>query len=537
MKVYSYVPGGYAGDLVSVEVDIRRGIPSTDIVGLPDNAVREARERVRVALRKAALEYPPDRVLINLAPAGVRKIGASFDLAIAVAVLEASGQLSPAGEHGRPTAVLVLGELQLDGTVRGVRGVLSAVAAATERGIDHALVPSENLREARALRRGTVAGADRLQEAVGVLATGFSAGNPSAGRRGRLSDLACAAGASDAGAAPPRPDGNIVDYAELRGQARFKRALELAAAGRHNLIVVGPPGSGKTMGVRALPSVAPELDQSESLEVTRIYSRAGLLGGGADLFRRPPFRAPHHTASLQGIVGGGRDLLPGEISLAHRGVLFLDEAAEFRKNVLQSLREPAEERRIVIARAGHTYWYPADFQLVLAANPCPCGYFGHPTRMCTCSMAEVTRYWKRLGGPLMDRIDVRVRVDPRASDGASREAESQDGRGEPAGSSEEMQRRIVEATRRQRDRYRGEAYSSNAGVPASHLRRHARVSPENEDVVERAAEKLSLSSRAVVSVLRMARTIADLDASPDVKRQHLLEAVQHRRLGEGHRWY
>jgi magnesium chelatase family protein len=327
------------------------------------------------------------------------------------------------------------------------------------------------------------------------------------------------------------------DYAELRGQPRFKRALELAAAGRHNLIVVGPPGSGKTMGVRALPSVAPDLDQPESLEVTRIYSRAGLLGGGSDLFRRPPFRAPHHTASLQGIVGGGRDLLPGEISLAHRGVLFLDEAAEFRKNVLQSLREPAEERRIVIARAGRTYWYPADFQLVLAANPCPCGYFGHQTRMCTCSMAEVTRYWKRLGGPLMDRIDVRVRVDPSASGGAPSEAESPGGRGGTAESSEQMRRHIVEATQRQRHRYRGEPYRSNAEVPASHLKRYARVSPENEGLLEQAAEKLSLSSRAVVSVLRMARTLADLDAGAGVHRQHLLEAVQHRRLGEGHRWF
>ncbi|NBF39415.1 MAG: YifB family Mg chelatase-like AAA ATPase [Spirochaetes bacterium] len=533
MKVYSYVPGGYAGDLVSVEVDIRRGIPSTEIVGLPDNAVREARERVRVAVRKAALEYPPDRVLINLAPAGVRKVGASFDLAIAVAVLETSGQLCPPDEPGRPAAVLVLGELQLDGTVRGVRGVLSAVAAATERGIDHALVPAENLREARALRRGTVAGAGRLQEAVSVLAAGCRARTPS----GAAADVPGAVGTAGGSAAGPKPDANMPDYAELRGQPRFKRALELAAAGRHNLIVVGPPGSGKTMGVRALPSVTPDLEQSESLEVTRIYSRAGLLGGGADLFRRPPFRAPHHTASLQGIVGGGRDLLPGEISLAHKGVLFLDEAAEFRKNVLQSLREPAEERRIVIARAGRTYWYPADFQLVLAANPCPCGYFGHPTRMCTCSMAEVTRYWKRLGGPLIDRIDVRVRVDPRASDGPSREGESRDDGGDAPESSGKMHGRIVEAVRRQRDRYRGEPYSSNAGVPASHLKRYARVSPENEGVVEQAAEKLSLSSRAMVSVLRMARTLADLDASADVHRQHLLEAIQHRRLGEGHRWF
>ena len=531
MKVYSYVPGGYAGDLVSVEVDIRRGIPSTDIVGLPDNAVREARERVRVALRKAALEYPPDRVLINLAPAGVRKIGASFDLAIAVAVLEASGQLGPPGEPAGLAAVLVLGELQLDGTVRGVRGVLSAVAASVEHGISHALVPVDNLREARALRRGTVAGVGRLEQAVSVLATGFATEEGD----GRLEP----AQVSQQGIAlaPAEADASMPDYAELRGQSRFKRALEIAAAGRHNLMVVGPPGSGKTMGVRMLPSVAPELEQSESLEVTRIYSRAGLLGAGANLFRRPPFRAPHHTASLQGIVGGGRDLLPGEISLAHRGILFLDEAAEFRKNVLQSLREPVEERRIVIARAGRSYWYPADFQLVLAANPCPCGYFGHPTRMCSCTMAEVTRYWKRLGGPLIDRVDLRVRIDPRAADGSARDGDGRGGAGEAAESSKKLHARIVEATQRQRVRYRGRPYRNNAGVPGARLNEHLHISAKSEEVVERAAEKLSLSSRAVVSVLRMARTIADLEGSADVERHHLLEAVQHRRLGEGNRWF
>lgn len=530
MHVYSYVPGGYAGDLVSVEVDIRRGIPTTDIVGLPDNAVREARERVRVALRNTGFDYPADRVLINLAPAGVRKVGASFDLAIAVAVVLASGQLEVDGAAaaGRPpSSVLVLGELQLDGTVRPVRGVLSAVAAAAEAGIGHALVPWGNLAEARALGRGHIAGVRRLEAAVVEVASGFAGavGN-AAPAAGPAAGAACAADRAAAGTPggpnPSAADG-CADFSQLRGQARFKRALEVAAAGRHNLIVVGPPGSGKTMGVRSLPSLTADLEQGEALEVTRIYSRAGLLAEAATLFRRPPFRAPHHTASLQGIVGGGRELLPGEISLAHRGILFLDEAAEFRKNVLQSLREPSEERRIVIARAGRSYWYPANFQLVLAANPCPCGYFGHPGRTCTCSMAEVTRYWKRLGGPLVDRIDVRVRVEPRDT--------------EPAGDAEAVRRRIREATDRQRRRYRGEAYRSNAEVPAARLPAYVRLDTDGEELIERAADRLSLSSRAVVSVLRMARTIADLAGRAAVAREDLLEAVQHRRLGEAHRWF
>lgn len=520
MQVYSYVPGGYAGDLVSVEVDIRRGIPTTDIVGLPDNAVREARERVRVALRKTGFDYPADRVLINLAPAGVRKVGASFDLAIAVAVVVASGQLEVDGAAAgrRPSAVLVLGELQLDGTVRPVRGVLSAVAAALEAGIEHALVPSGNLAEAQALGRGHIAGVRRLEAAVVEVATGFAGASENA-----PAPADAAGGTAEPDVAKPAAADGRPDFAQLRGQARFKRALEVAAAGRHNLIVVGPPGSGKTMGVRALPSVTADLDQGEALEVTRIYSRAGLLAEAGTLFRRPPFRAPHHTASLQGIVGGGRELLPGEISLAHRGILFLDEAAEFRRNVLQSLREPSEERRIVIARAGRSYWYPANFQLVLAANPCPCGYFGHPTRSCTCSMAEVTRYWKRLGGPLVDRIDVRVRVEPRDE--------------EPAGDAEAVRGRIREATARQRRRYRGAAYRSNAEVPAARLSEHVRLGTDGTALIERAADRLSLSSRAVVSVLRMARTIADLAGREEVAREDLLEAVQHRRLGEAHRWF
>jgi magnesium chelatase family protein len=518
VRVYSYVPGGYAGDLVSVEVDIRRGIPTTEIVGLPDNAVREARERVRVAIRKSGLDYPQDRVLVNLAPAGVRKVGAAFDLAIAVGILQASGQLGEVSNAATSSArVLALGELQLDGTVRPVRGVLSAVASALEDGILEVIVPTENLAEARALRRGRIEGAESLLEAVEILAGGRRRQQAPGGE----TPYATSSGAGNT------PDADLPDFSQLRGQSRFKRALEVAAAGRHNLLTVGPPGSGKTMGVRALPSIIPDLTEDDALEVTRIYSRAGLLQAHTGLVRRPPFRSPHHTASLQGIVGGGAGIMPGEISLAHRGVLFLDEAAEFRKHVLQSLREPTEERRIVIARAGRTYWYPANFQLVLAANPCPCGYFGHPTRPCTCTMGEIQRYWKRLGGPLMDRVDLRVRVDPEA---ATAEGVTQDGEADA------VRHRVLDARRRQRHRYGGEGYSHNAEMPASKIAEHLRLRDEDRRIVEEAAEKLALSSRAVVSVLRMARSIADLDGAEQTRRRHLLEAVQHRRLGEGGHW-
>ena len=519
MHVYSYVPGGYAGDLVSVEVDIRRGIPVTEIVGLPDNAIREARERVRVALRVSGLRYPEDRVLVNLAPAGVRKTGASFDLAIAVGILSASGQI----DGPLPDRVLVLGELQLDATVRPVHDVLSAVASANEAGISEGLVPADNLREACALGRGRMRGVLTLLGALESLAEAHDGTNDSFGAadpRHRTPQAALSVSEED-----------LPDLSELRGQARLKRVLEVSAAGRHNLIAVGPPGSGKTMGIRALPSILPDLQKGEALEVTRIYSRAGLLDPRAGLFLRPPFRAPHHTASLPGIVGGGGGIMPGEASLAHRGVLFLDEAAEFRKNVLQGLREPTEERRIFIARAGRTYWYPANFQLVLAANPCPCGYFGHPTRLCTCSMPEIHRYWKRLGGPLVDRIELRVRVEPEAL--VDSEAEAPKG----SNSAHQVRERVAEAVERQRHRFGRSGMSRNVEMRASEISGYLQASEDDLGVVREAAQKLSLSTRAMLSVLRVARTIADLEASPRTSRAHLLEAVQHRRLGEGGSWF
>ncbi|MFP4204935.1 MAG: YifB family Mg chelatase-like AAA ATPase [Spirochaetaceae bacterium] len=528
MRVYGYVPGGYAGDLVAVEVDIRRGIPITDVVGLPDSAVREARERVRAALRKTGVPYPQDHVLVNLAPAGVRKIGAAFDLAIAVAVLETSGMLAEAASPGsgsRPPAVLVLGEVGLDGSVRRVNGVLSAVAAALDRGITDAVVPRANAWEARALDRGRIHGVGSVGEAITTLIEWDANTAPASSERGRR-----CRGWSPGSSQPDTSRDGLPDFSELQGQSRYKRVLEIAAAGRHNLVVVGPPGSGKTMGVRTLPSLIPELSKQEALEVTRIYSRAGMLRAQDGLIVRPPFRAPHHTASLEGIVGGTRDILPGEISLAHRGVLFLDEAAEFRRNVLQSLREPTEQRSITIARAGRTYWYPADFQLIMAANPCPCGYFGHPRRPCSCSMAEVSRYWKRLGGPLMDRIDLRIRIDPAATPTLAEPSATM--RREPPEFG-----RVREATMRQRRRFEGFEARSNASIPAGRLREYLTLGESTEQLLQQAARKLSLSSRAVVSVLRVARTIADLAERQTVERSDLLEAVQHRRLGEGGDWF
>jgi magnesium chelatase family protein len=354
MIVVAHEPAGFEGSLVHVEVDIRRGIPGVDLVGLAAGAVKEARERVRAAIRNSGYEFPLDRVLINLAPADLPKEGAAYDLPMALALLGASGALP---EPGRP--LLALGELRLDGTVRPVRGVLPAVAAALGAGVEVFIVPEDNAAEARALRRGRVFPIVRLEEAtllLGLIRQGEDPPMP----------LAPAAGETPSSARSEAPEG---DLSELKGQPRLRRALEIAAAGGHNVFLFGPPGSGKTMAARRFVGLLPELREEDAVQVASLYSLSGILEAGAALRRRPPFRAPHHSASLEGMIGGGRRLRPGEISLSHKGVLFLDEAAEFRADVLQSLREPIEEGRVSLVRAGSIARFPAEFQLMMAANP------------------------------------------------------------------------------------------------------------------------------------------------------------------------
>jgi magnesium chelatase family protein len=504
--VSSHAPIGMEGKLVSVEVDIRNGLPVIDVVGLPDGAVRESRDRVRVAIRNSGFTFPQGHILVSLAPAGVRKEGASFDLPIALGILAASEQIKPNGCG----PAMVLGELNLGGGVRAVHGVLSAVGAGLEAGISRFLVPKENVREALALGRGAVAGISSLSEAAQAFADpGKAQGSVPGQETAPSADLAAELGR----------------LSDIRGHETLKRALEIAAAGRHHLLLFGPPGSGKTMAARRLPALLPRLDREDALAVTRIHSIAGVLPPDSGLVTLPPFRMPHHSASPEGILGGGRYLKPGEVSLAHQGVLFLDESPEFGMSLLQGLREPVEDGWVSIARAGCTVRFPAGIQLVLAFNPCPCGNLGRGREVCVCGLVEVHRYWRRVGGALLDRVDVRVPLEPVPPADLCAPPNLQE--------ETRVKERILRAVKRQKERHAGLGFTWNSRMPGIAMDRFCELDAPNRVRLLKEAEKLHISSRAFHSLLRIARTIADLEGEERLREEHIAAAVEHRRYGDG----
>jgi magnesium chelatase family protein len=496
-RVFSAALVGVEAVLVRVEVDVSSGLPSFTTVGLPDSAVRESRERVRTAIRNAGFAFPSDRITVNLAPADIRKEGASFDLPIALGILAAPGELG-----GRPKPLVVVGELALDGQIQPVRGVLAVGLACRRHRVATVLVPLANLGEAVAVGGVHALAAATLREAVALLRG--EAVPPAPPARPALVSMA----------------GEDIDFDEVRGQVHAKRALEIAAAGAHNVLLVGPPGAGKTMLARRLTGILPPPGEDEVVEISTIWSVAGLLPAGGGLMRARPFRAPHHTISVSGLIGGGSPLHPGEVTFAHRGVLFLDELPEFQQHVLESLRQPLEDGRVSIARAAGLGNFPARFQLVAAANPCRRGC--PSLDRCLCTPAERGRYLGRLSRPLLDRVDLHVEL-PALDPDELRANIAQE-------TSQTIRTRVARARDRQRERFRGTALRVNADMTPRQLRGYCPLPAEGERLLAAAAARLGLSARGHDRLLRVARTIADLEEAETITVEHLAEAIQYRGL-------
>jgi magnesium chelatase family protein len=489
--------------IVEVEVDISGGLPRFDIVGLPDTAVQESRERVRSAIKNSGLEFPMKRITVNLAPADVRKEGPSFDLPIAVGILAATGQVDPEGLDG----TVVLGELSLDGGVRPVSGVLPVALKAREIKARRLVVPAHNVKEAAIVGEIEVYPVTTLAEVVQFF-------NDSQSMLPAVIDSRDLAALDE-----PTYD---IDFNDVKGQAHVKRALEVAAAGGHNMVMIGPPGAGKTMLARRIPTILPPLSLEEALETTKLYSVCGLLSANEALVTRRAFRSPHHTISNAGLTGGGSYPRPGEVSLAHHGVLFLDELPEFRRDVLEVLRQPLEDGKVTIARAQASLTYPARFMMVAAMNPCPCGFHGDYVKPCTCTPHMIQRYLQRISGPLLDRIDIHIEVPRLRHDELIGH-----GTGEPSGV---VRERVAAARERQVERFAGTGIYCNAHMSSRQIKQYCQASDEVKDLLRSAIAQLNLSARAYDRILKLSRTIADLAGDTDIGTAHVAEAIQYRSL-------
>ncbi len=493
---------GINGKTVDVEVDISYGLPAFNIVGLPETSVKESKERVRAAIKNAGFEFPGDRITVNLAPADIRKEGSSFDLPIALGILAAMDVI----KAERLWDYFIAGELSLDGAIKAIRGVLPIAILAAQEGKKNIIVPCDNGNEAAIVKDLRVYGASHLLEIIHFF----------------KGDEALKEYHGDALSLEKSGIEEGLDFSDIKGQAQAKRALEIAASGSHNVLMIGPPGSGKTMLARRMPTILPPLTYEEAIETTKIHSIAGLLDAQRYLVLEKPFRAPHHTISDAGLIGGGHVPKPGEVSIANNGVLFLDEFPEFKRNVLDSLRQPMEDGFVTVSRVTHSITFPARFMLIAAMNPCPCGYWGDPRRACSCSATQIRKYRSRVSGPLLDRIDIHIEVPPVTVKELSGERDE-----EP---SKKIRERVLRARAIQAERFRGKSISSNSHMTTRMIKKFCPLTDACNRLMEKAIEKFGLSPRAYHRILKVARTIADLEERENIEEHHIAEAIQYRAL-------
>lgn len=500
-KILSYALDGLTGYAVDVEVDINSGLPGYDMVGLASTATKESKERVRSAVKNSGFQYPAKRIIVNLAPADTKKEGPVFDLAVALGIMAATGQL----ENKAYKQYVIIGELSLNGELRHVNGIMPLLISAMQAGHRKFIIPASNAREASFIEGIEVYALETLRDVVEMLSVVHYDKVPSS-----TYESACV------------NHGYGVDFADVKGQSVAKRAMEIAVAGGHNALMIGPPGAGKTMLAKCVPTIMPEMTFEEAIEVTKIHSVAGILDSDVGIVTTRPFRTPHHTTTVPALVGGGAKAKPGEVSLANHGVLFLDEMPEYSRRALETLRQPLEDRKVTVSRVQQTTEYPANFMLIASMNPCPCGNYGSKNQICRCTPAQIHNYVSKLSGPLMDRIDLQIEVDNISYDEL---------RTKQAGeSSAEIKKRINRVRALQRERFANDGISTNAEMGSKELAKYCQIDENCERLLKKAFEKLNLSARGTTRILKVARTIADIEGCENILPAHIAEAIQYRGL-------